>query len=167
MMAHQAREKLAKEANCPDYNLHRVVCHANMLDTLIIDLAHAEDKHESHLDTPTAGAQKPTRKSKTERWAQVVMETLEEGSESWDELESSSDDDDDDDDSSDDEFEHREDRASEKASDVVIVSSEEPDGADELQEDLARLVLQRTKSRHHHHHPPPSSEHAKSANKSQ
>jgi hypothetical protein len=47
MIAHQAREKLVKEADCPDYNLHRVVCLANMLDTLIFDLAHAEDEQES------------------------------------------------------------------------------------------------------------------------
>lgn len=47
IIAHQAREKLVKEADCPDYNLHRVVCLANMLDTLIFDLAHAEDEQES------------------------------------------------------------------------------------------------------------------------
>src|SRR5947209_3294445 len=84
MIAHQARKKLAKEANCPDYNLHRVVCHANMLDILIFDLAHAEDEQESYLNNRTSSAQKPTRKSKTEKWAQVVMDTLEEESESSD-----------------------------------------------------------------------------------
>jgi len=66
MIAHQARDKLAKEANCPDCNLHRVVCHANMLDTLIFDLAHVEDEQESYLSKLTSGAQKPTRKSETE-----------------------------------------------------------------------------------------------------
>jgi hypothetical protein len=78
VIVHQAREKLAKEANCLDYNLHRVVCHANMLDILIFDLAHAEDEQESYLNKLTSGVQKPTRKSETEKWAQVVMETLEE-----------------------------------------------------------------------------------------
>jgi hypothetical protein len=162
LIAHQVRQKLAKEANCPDYSLHRVVCQANMLDTLITDLAHAEDEQKSQLEKPPSGAGKPTRKSKTEKWVQVVLETgEEEESESSDELELSSDDD-----SSDDEFEHREYRASEKAAgDVVVVPSGEQDGADELHEDLARLALERTTSRHHNHLP--SSEHAQSANKSQ
>jgi hypothetical protein len=159
MIAHQAREKLAKEANCPDYNLHRVVCHANMLDTLVSDLAHTKDEQESYLNKLTADAQKPTRKSETERRAQVVMETLEEESESSDEQESSSDDD-----SSEEEFEHRENRTSEKANGIAIVSSEEQDGANELQEEHARLVLVRTKTRYHHSSSP---KHTKSAKKSQ
>ena len=133
MIAHQAREKLAKEANFPDYNLHRVVCHANMLDTLISDLAHAKDEQESYLNKLISGAQKPTGKRKTEKWAQVVMETLEEESESSDEQGVSSDDD-----SSDEEFEHWESKTSEKANGIVIVSSEEQDGANELQEEYAR-----------------------------
>ena len=161
LIAHQVRQKLAKEANCPDYRLHRVVCHANMLDTLITDLAHAEDEQKGHLYKPPSGAQKPTRKSKTEKWVQVVLETgEEEESESSDELELSSDDD-----SSDGEFEHREDRASEKESDIVVVSSGGQDGAGELHEDLARLALEGTTSRHHHHSQ--SSKHAQSANKLQ
>jgi hypothetical protein len=144
MIAHQARQKLAKEANCPDYNLHRLVCHANMLDTLIIDLAHAKDEQESCLNQPISGAQKPTRRRKTEKWDQVVMETLEEESEGSDEQESSSDDD-----SSDEEFGPRENRASEKANGIVILSSEELGDANELQEEHARLALERTKTRHH------------------
>jgi hypothetical protein len=152
MIAHQAREKLAKETNCPDYNLHRVVCHANMLDTLIFDLAHAEGEQESYLNKLTSGAQKPTKKCKTEKWVQVIMEMLEDVSESSDEQELSSDDD-----SSDEEFEHRENRALEKANGIVIVSPEEQDGANELQEEHARA---RTKTRHHHSS---SSKHTKSA----
>src|ERR1700722_19203028 len=72
MIAHQARGKLAKEANCPDHNLHRLVCHANMLDTLIFGLAHAEEEEDSYLDKLSSGAKKPARKSKVEKWAQVV-----------------------------------------------------------------------------------------------
>jgi hypothetical protein len=157
MIAHQAREKLAKEARCPDHNLHRVVCHANLLDTLIFDLAQAEDEQGSYLNKRTSGARKPTRKSKTEKWAQVVMETLEEESGSEDEKELSEDDD-----SSDEEFEYRENKASEKANGIVIAPPEEQDGANELQEEHARLALERTKTRHHH----PSSKHTKLAKKS-
>jgi hypothetical protein len=146
VIAHQVREKLAKEANCPDYNLHRVVCHANMLDTLILGLAHAEDEQESYLNKLTSSAQKPTRKSGTERQAQVATETLEEESESSDEEELSLDEEEL---NSDEESEHRENRASEKANGIAIVSPEEQDGANELQEH-ARLVLERTKTRHHY-----------------
>ena len=104
-----------------------------MLDTLIFDLAHAEDELESYLNKLISAAQKPTRKCKTEKGAQVVMETLEEESESSDEQELSSDDD-----SSDEEFEHWETKASVKANGIAIVSSEEQDGANELQEEHAR-----------------------------
>jgi hypothetical protein len=96
--------------------------------------------------------------SPRQKWAQVVMETLEEESESSDERELSSDDD-----CSDEEFEHRENRASEKANDIAIVPPEEQDGVNELQEEYARLVLERTKTRHHHSSP---SKHTKSAKKS-
>ena len=158
MIAHQARGKLAKEAKCPDHNLHRLVCHANMLDTLIFDLAHAEEEQEKYLNKLTATARKPARKSKTEKWAQVVMEKLEEEIESEDGQDLSSDDD-----SSEEEFEHWETRPLEKENGIVIISSEEPESANKLQEEYARLALERTKSRHHH---TSSSNHTKSLVKS-
>jgi hypothetical protein len=160
MIAHQARGKLAKEANCPDHNLHRLVCHANMLDTLIFDLAHAEEEQERYLNKLSAGAKKPVKKSKVEQWTQVVMEKLEEDSESGDERRLSSDED-----SSDDECEHWENRTSDRANGItdIIISPDEQDSANELQEEHARLVLERTKTRHRH---PPSSKHTKSASKS-
>jgi hypothetical protein len=143
MIAHQARGKLAKEANCPDHNLHRLVCHANMLDTLIFDLAHAEEEQESYLNKLSSGArEKRARKPKVEKWAQVVMDKLEEESESEDEYE--------DDDSSDEEYEHCENKDSNRANVIasVVFSSEEEDGANELQEEHARLALVRTKTLH-------------------
>ena len=161
MIAHQARGKLAKEANCPDHNLHRLVCHANMLDTLIFNLAHAEEEQERYLNKLTASAKKPAKKSKPEKWARVVMEKLQEETEREDSQELSSDDD-----SSDDEYEHWENRVSEKTNSVVIITSEEPEAANQLQEEYARLSLERTKSRHHASHHSPSSKHTKTASKS-
>jgi hypothetical protein len=161
MIAHQARGKLAKEANSPDHNLHRLVCHANMLDTLIFDLAHAEEEQDSYLDKLSSGTKKkPARKPKVEKWAQVVVDKLEEESGSEEEHDLSEDDD-----SSDEEYEHCENRDSDKANVIVsvIISSEEEDGANELQEEHARLALERTKSRHQ---PPKVSKQPKSILKS-
>jgi hypothetical protein len=161
MVAHQARGKLVKEANCPDHNLHRLVCHANMLDTLISGLAHAEEEQESYLNKLSSSTKKkPARKSKVEKWAQVVMDRLEEESGSEDEHDLSEDDS-----GSDEEYEHCENRDLDKANVVVpvVVSSEEEDGANKLQEEHARLALERTKTRHQS---PEVSKHAKAALKS-
>ena len=158
MIAHQARGKLAEEANCPDQNLHRMVCHANMLDTLISDLEHAEEEQESYLNKLTSGAKKPAKKSKPEKWVQVVMEKLAEQSESPDEHDVSSDDD-----SSDEEFEHLENKKVENVNSIVVISLEEQDSANQLQEEHARLALERTKPRHHHLSSPASSKRTKSA----
>jgi hypothetical protein len=144
IIAHQAREKLAKEANCPDHNLHRLVCHANMLDTLIFDLAHAEEEQDSYLNKLSFGAKKPTKKSKVEKWTQVVRDKLEEESGSSDGHDLSEDDD-----SSDEEYEHCENRDADKANGIVsvVISSEEEDSANMLQEEHARLALKRIKTR--------------------
>jgi len=144
IIAHQAREKLAKEANCPDHNLHRLVCHANMLDTLIFDLAHAEEEQDSYLNKLCSGTKKPTKKSKVERWTQVVRDKLEEESGSSDGYDLSEDDD-----SSDEEYEHCENRDADKANGTVsvVISSEEEDSANMLQEEHARLALERVKTR--------------------
>ena len=159
-IAHQARGKLAKEANCPDHNLHRLVCLANMLDALIFDLAKAEEAQESYLNKLTSGAQKPTKMSNSEKRAQLVMEKLEDESESDDGEDLSSDED-----SSDEEFEHWENKAPEKAGGIIVISTEEQDSANELQEKHAKLALERTKTRHHHSSSSPP-KHTKSVIKS-
>lgn len=158
-IAHQARGKLAKEANCPDHNLRRLVCHANMLDNLIFDLAHAEEEQEKYLNKLTSGEQKAAKKSKAEKWANIVMEKLEEECESENDGDVSESEESE---SEDDEFEHRENNASENATEIVIISPEEMHCANELHEEHARLALERTKSRSQ----PPSSQHAQSAVKS-
>lgn len=45
-LAHKARNKLALEAAQPDHNLRLLVGHANMLDSLMLDLAKAEEEQE-------------------------------------------------------------------------------------------------------------------------
>jgi hypothetical protein len=146
MIAHQARGKLAKEANSPDHNLHRLVCHANMLDTLIFDLAHAEEEQDSYLNKLSSGMKKkPARKPRVEKWSQVVVDKLEEESGSEEEHDLSEDDD-----SSEEEYEHCENKDSDKANVIVsvVISEEEEESANTLQEEHARLALERTKSRH-------------------
>ncbi|RMZ79594.1 hypothetical protein DV737_g3277, partial [Chaetothyriales sp. CBS 132003] len=45
-LAHSARGKLSKEAARPDHDLRLLVGHANMLDSLMLDLANAEQEQE-------------------------------------------------------------------------------------------------------------------------
>ncbi len=148
MIAHQARSKLAKEAQASDHNLHRLVCHANMLDTLICDLAQAEQQQESYLNKLTQKASPGPRKAKAEKWDFVVMEKLAE------ESEEDSDSDSESDAESDDEYEHW-DAKTFNATTTMIASEED---ADELQEECARLSLERTVSRKE---PQPSSRRVK------
>ena len=139
MVAHQARSKLAKEAQASDHNLHRLVCHANMLDTLILDLAQAEQQQESYLNKLSQKASPRPRKAKAEKYDFVVMEKLTE------ESEEDSDNSSDSDPESDDECEHWDPKTF-NATATMIASDEEVD-ADELQEEYARLSLERTISR--------------------
>ena len=154
MIAHQARHKLAKEANRPDHNLFRLVCHANMLDNLIYDLAHAEEEQESYLNRLSKAA---APKKATDKF-QIVMEKLDD-SDSEDESESDletlssasststssdSDDDDDDDESSEiwDETASpaslfADERAEQLASVLVVADAD----ADELQEKAAEISI--------------------------
>jgi hypothetical protein len=46
MLAHSARGKLSKEASRADHDLRLLVGHANMLDSLMLDLASAEQEQE-------------------------------------------------------------------------------------------------------------------------
>ena len=152
MIAHQARHKLAKEANRPDHNLFRLVCHANMLDNLIYDLAHAEEEQESYLNRLSKAA---APKKATDKF-QNVMEKLDD-SDSEDESESdletlssasststSSDSDDDDDEFSESWDETASpaslfaDETVEQLASVLVVADAD---ADELQEKAAKISI--------------------------
>ena len=55
-LAHSARGKLSKEASRGDHNLRLLVGHANMLDSLMLDLANAEQEQERWFNKSVSGA---------------------------------------------------------------------------------------------------------------
>lgn len=56
-LAHSARGKLSKEAARPDHDLRLLVGHANMLDSLMLDLATAEQEQERWFNNIVNGSQ--------------------------------------------------------------------------------------------------------------
>lgn len=56
-LAHSARGKLSKEASRPDHDLRLLVGHANMLDSLMLDLANAEQEQERWFNNIVSGSQ--------------------------------------------------------------------------------------------------------------
>jgi hypothetical protein len=71
-LAHTARGKLSSEASRADHNLRLLVGHANLLDSLMLDLAQAEQEQESWFN------QSVTKATKTEdkhiQWADTIIE---------------------------------------------------------------------------------------------
>ncbi|ETN43300.1 uncharacterized protein HMPREF1541_02459 [Cyphellophora europaea CBS 101466] len=55
-LAHSARGKLSKEAARPDHDLRLLVGHANMLDSLMLDLSRAEMEQENWFHKTVSGA---------------------------------------------------------------------------------------------------------------
>lgn len=75
-LAHKARAKLSNEAARPDHNLRLLVGHANLLDSLMLDLADAEREQESWFNQSVRGAA-PTPAKTEERhvqWADSISE---------------------------------------------------------------------------------------------
>ena len=82
-LAHSARAKLSKEAARADHNLRLLVGHANLLDSLMLDLAEAEREQESWFNqTVTKASQQP----KHIQFADTLSEVEEEDEDdySWD-----------------------------------------------------------------------------------
>ncbi|KAK0753124.1 hypothetical protein B0T18DRAFT_385244 [Schizothecium vesticola] len=100
-LAHKARSKLSSEAGRPDHNLRLLVGHANLLDSLMLDLAEAEREQESWFNQSVRGAapSKP-QQDKHIQWADAAV--IEEPSNDW-HAEDADDSDDSDSDYSDDE----------------------------------------------------------------
>ncbi|KAK0258136.1 hypothetical protein LTS09_006876 [Friedmanniomyces endolithicus] len=90
--ASTARTKLGREANRADHNLRRLVGHANLLDSLMIELSSAEREQESWFNQSLSRASKP-EEPKHIQWLDEVAEA---------EMEEDSDDDDSDSDFDDD-----------------------------------------------------------------
>ncbi|KAJ5485073.1 hypothetical protein N7539_005061 [Penicillium diatomitis] len=87
-LAHTARKKLTREASRADHDLRLLVGHANLLDSLMIDLADAEREQERWFNQTVNGAAKTsTRENKSRhiQWASTVVEEPEEDeTEDWD-----------------------------------------------------------------------------------
>jgi len=77
LLAHTARGKLSSEAARADHNLRLLVGHANLLDSLMLDLAEAEQEQESWFNQSVKTATKPEQ-SKHIQWADSIVEEPEE-----------------------------------------------------------------------------------------
>lgn len=100
MLATVARRQLQKEAARPDHDLRLLVGHANLLDGLMLDLAHAEQEQESWFNQSVSSAANTTttatEQSKHVQWADshtIPEEAVEE--DIYDEDDSDDDDEDD------------------------------------------------------------------------
>lgn len=148
-LAHSARGKLSKEASRADHDLRLLVGHANLLDSLMIDLADAEQEQERWFNQTVSRATKGAdEEPKHVQWADTIVEDPQEDWEAEDA------------ESSDDESDYDEDeditmttptrRAPSPAATITTreigVDEEEFDEDDE--EDYADLTLTRTSSRH-------------------
>lgn len=79
-LAHTARKKLTREASRADHDLRVLVGHANLLDSLMLDLADAEREQERWFNQTVNGASKASSDEKPRhiQWASTVVEEPEE-----------------------------------------------------------------------------------------
>jgi hypothetical protein len=80
-LAHTARGKLSSEAARADHNLRLLVGHANLLDSLMVELADAEREQESWFNASVKAASKTDRHI---QWADSIVEEVEDPEEDWD-----------------------------------------------------------------------------------
>lgn len=73
-LAHKARAKLSSEAARPDHNLRLLVGHANLLDSLMLELADAEREQESWFNQSVRGASHSTGEERHIQWADTIVE---------------------------------------------------------------------------------------------
>ncbi|KAK3956848.1 hypothetical protein QBC32DRAFT_55479 [Pseudoneurospora amorphoporcata] len=73
-LAHKARAKLSSEASRPDHNLRLLVGHANLLDSLMVELADAEREQESWFNQSVRGASSSRSEERHIQWAETVVE---------------------------------------------------------------------------------------------
>ena len=142
-IASSARTKLGKEASKPDHNLRLLVGHANLLDTLMLELQDAEREQERWFHETVAKAQN-SEPQRHIQWADTIVEE-----------EDDNDSDDSDSDFDDEDFELSIPSGGIKSAPVEISSQEieldeEEDGYFDDMEDEPELALTRT----HSHQPP-------------
>lgn len=76
-LAHSARGKLSREAARPDHDLRLLVGHANMLDSLMLDLANAEQEQERWFNNIVNGSSS-TEEEETPKHVDTIPEEVEE-----------------------------------------------------------------------------------------
>lgn len=147
-LAHKARAKLSREAGQPDHDLRLLVGHANLLDSLMIELADAEREQERWFNQSVRGATKS--RDRRVQWADQVAE--EEVDEDYDSDSSVSDD-----------YESEDEDIEMTTAPLRPFPSNKPQHIsqdledDDLEEDYAQLELVRTSS--HSSSPPELVEH--------
>ena len=133
-LAHSARGKLSKEASRSDHDLRLLVGHANLLDSLMLDLASAEQEQERWFNKSVAGAKATDEEAPSSQWAETVVEEPEAD---WEAEDAESTDDESD-------YDDEEEQEEMAKSDAPIVTTMEIDA----DEDYGDLALTRTPSRH-------------------
>ncbi|KAI9721117.1 MAG: hypothetical protein M1812_002598 [Candelaria pacifica] len=73
-LAHTARSKLSQEASRADHDLRLLVGHANLLDSLMMELADAEQEQERWFNQSVKGAAKSSEEPKHIEWADTIVE---------------------------------------------------------------------------------------------
>jgi hypothetical protein len=147
-VAASARAKLGKEACKPDHNLRLLVGHANMLDSLMLEIQSAREQEELWFEKTVQKAQK-SEEPKHIQWLDTIVQEEDEEEDSDDAASEASDSDSDFDEE---EFEML--PLKRLRSPPVTVTSQEFEDEDfyEDDEDLPELALTRT---HSHSSPPP------------
>ena len=145
-LAHSARGKLSDEAARSDHRLRRLVGHANLLDSLMLELADAEAEQESWFNASVRGARKTQRHI---QWADAVVEEPEEDWQAEDaesDSSDSSDEEDEDEEMQDAGFASLQRVKSHTAFEKMVEDDEEDIYEDDGEEDYAVLSLSRTNS---------------------
>ncbi|KAG6189876.1 hypothetical protein E4U36_004231 [Claviceps purpurea] len=75
-LAHKARAKLAHEAAQPDHRLRFLVGHANLLDSLMVELVDAEREQERWFNQSVRGPGSPSERHV--QWADKIIEQVDE-----------------------------------------------------------------------------------------
>ncbi|KAH7328453.1 hypothetical protein B0I35DRAFT_18615 [Stachybotrys elegans] len=136
-LAHKARAKLSREAAQPDHDLRLLVGHANLLDSLMLELAEAEREQERWFNQSVRGAASPKSQDRHVQWADRIEE------EAVDEYDSDSSDSD-----SDEEYEEDVEmlHIPAPAPMAPLAAADDDVMEDDLEEDYAQLELVRTPS---------------------
>ena len=138
-LAHSARGKLSKEASRSDHDLRLLVGHANLLDSLMIDLASAEQEQERWFNNSVSSAKESEKETTSHQWAETIIEEPEAD---WEVEDAESTDDES-------QYEEEEEEDVKMTSSTVITTTElEEDVEEDEEAEYGELALTRTPSRH-------------------